>query len=105
MNRVSEADREAMGRYYMALATQYGYIELEEGSLLYSAKGLQGATDEAGNPVVFENDFYFSEGKYLYECSGPDNVMDFIEDIKEKQRLLEAKIIPFPDVNFKTMGS
>ena len=110
-------EREATGRHYMALAMEYGHIELKAGTFLYSAKGLQalGMTDkETGEAVSFdEGEFYFRKmtrdpnvESIITDCYGPDNVMDCIEADNPDQGFnltvtfkAAAKIIPFPGRN------
>ena len=73
------SEREMMGRNYMALAVQYGHIELKAGVFLYSGKGLKELADKAGKALFEDGEFYFMKGRYIYGCYGADNVMDCIE--------------------------
>jgi len=89
MNELSETDRIKMGRAYMSLAIQYGYIELCPGHELYSAIGLKilGLKSPDGKSFPLDNDFYFqSEGYILSECYGPENVMDYIEGLEQQNK-------------------
>jgi hypothetical protein len=83
---LSETDRESMGRRYMSLAVQCGRVELQEGLSLYSAAGMNamGAKTMTGEVVVWDNDFYFMAGKYIFECTDPLHVLDCMESEKEK---------------------
>jgi hypothetical protein len=97
MNEISEQDRESMGRGYMALAMKYGQIELKEGLILYSGKGLRARcakdpTDSDGKPLFSDEYYYVEKGKYLYDCTDPGNVMDFIEE--EQKEAIYGTVLP-----------
>jgi hypothetical protein len=79
-------ERENMGRNYMGLAIQYGFIELKKGLSLYSSTGMEslGLKDSNGVKAAFpEGEFFFVQDKgekqIIFDCYYPLHVIDVME--------------------------
>jgi len=76
---MTETERETVGRGYMALAIQYGHIELQTGLSLYSGSGLKSLgmkEKKSGKPFIPTEPFYFMTGNVFSECYDPCEIID-----------------------------
>jgi len=98
MNGLSIADRQNMGNEYMRLAIKYGHIKLKEGLSLYTAAGLETEGLNRDNIKLFfpEGIYFFKEGKTIFECTDPLQVIDCLED----ETVAYGQTVP---VNYKSI--
>jgi hypothetical protein len=78
---MTETEKETIGRRYMALAVQYGHIEIQQGLSLCTTAWLVGMGINENELKSFFPDgaFYFVDGKIITECLDPFHVMEYTE--------------------------